>query len=144
MGIIEYEQKVKKVKTSEGTYSGYFDGKNRSEKPLGFCHYAEHKGYVSSDLLKSHKCLEKGCPLLSKYEDSPFFVDRARRNEDKKLRKQGVSKPISPIVCCDCGKVFKTRCNDTAVSIVRRARSSNWLIGKDTAICKDCRRKRRG
>ena len=144
MGIVEYEQKVKKVKTSEGTYSGYFDGKNRSEKPLGFCHYAEHKGYISSDLLKKHKCLEKGCHFLSKYEDSPFFVDRARRNEDKKLKKQGVNKPLSPIVCCDCGKVFKACYGDTAVSIAKRARGSDWLVGHDNAICRDCRRNRRG
>lgn len=142
MGIIEYEKKVKKAKTSDGSYSGYFDGKNRTEKPLGFCHYENHRGYVSVDLLKKHNCLGKNCPHLSKYEDSPYFVDKARGDREKQLKKQGLyTGKTEPLICSSCGRVFKACNRDTAVTIAKRARSSKWQVGRDIVVCNICKQK---
>jgi len=33
---------------------------------VGYCNNLSHRGYVSKSLLKSHECIEKQCPLLTK------------------------------------------------------------------------------
>lgn len=40
---------------------------------LGFCHSKLHPGIVTRSVLKSHGCLEKGCPSLQKYDDRPYW-----------------------------------------------------------------------
>ena len=59
------------------------------ENAVAFCHSLKHKGYLSESMLKQHGCLEKQCPMLSKYEDRAFWIKRKIRNELKKLHKNG-------------------------------------------------------
>jgi len=33
---------------------------------VGYCNNLSHRGYISKSLLKSHECVEKQCPLLTK------------------------------------------------------------------------------
>ena len=143
MGVAEYENKVKKVQTRNGQYSGYFDGVNRSEKPLGFCHCSKHKGYVSSDLLKTHNCLGRECTYFCKYEDSPYFIDRHRRNKAKRDG-CGTQGKVRPLHCSGCGKSFNPLSTDTLMDLLRRARKQGWRIHKDHEECKDCAKCRKG
>ena len=52
---------------------------------LGYCHYKKHKGYMTKALLKEHECLKKSCPLLEKFENRPFWI---QREEAKRLKKE--------------------------------------------------------
>lgn len=140
MGVVEYENKVKKVQTRDGQYSGYFDGVNRSEKPVGFCHCKQHKGYVSSDLLKKHNCLGRECRYFCKYNDSPYFIDRYRRNKSKRDG-NGVAGKVRSLHCRECGKTLKPTSHENLVSLLRRARKLGWQIHKDCEICSSCKSK---
>lgn len=52
------------------------------KKACGYCYL--HHIAMSPASMKTHECLKKQCPRLKKYEDHPFWVDRARKNELKK------------------------------------------------------------
>lgn len=134
MGVVEYENKVKKVQTRNGQYSGYFDGVNRNEKPLGFCHYKNHSGYVSSDLLKKHNCIGRECHYFCRYDDSPYFIDRYRRNRAKR----DLNGRVKPLKCRHCGAEFKPNSRDNLLSLLKSARKSGWRIHRDYEECKKC------
>lgn len=138
MGIADYEKKVSKVLSRDGLYSNYFDGKNRAEKPCGYCHYVQHRGFISHDLLKSHECMEKNCPHFSKYCDSPLFVDRRYKSLEKKLKKDGSPYKIE-IVCGSCGRVA-TLGKESAVDFVHRLKGAGWSIGYEDSICRECKK----
>ena len=59
----------------------------KQSKAIGFCHSAQHQGYMSEKMLKAHGCLGKNCPYLEKYEDMQFWKDREKKKADKKARK---------------------------------------------------------
>ena len=55
------------------------------EHSVGYCHCKTHKGKISVKMLKKHQCLGKQCPFLQKYEDHPYWEQRRRKKELKKL-----------------------------------------------------------
>ena len=134
MGVYEYENKVKKVQTRNGQYSGYLDGVNRNDKPCGFCHCHLHRGYVSSDLLKKHNCTGRECKYFTRYNDSPYFIDRYRRN----IAKNKSDKEVKPLKCAYCGKLFVPNEKGDLLSLLRQARKAGWVIHKDVEECKEC------
>ena len=54
------------------------------EARIGYCHNNTHIGYVSHKIMKQHGCLAKQCPYFRKYEDHPYWINRAKINEKKK------------------------------------------------------------
>lgn len=54
---------------------------------IGFCHYPVHRGGVTKALLKSHKCISKGCKFLQKYEDIPYWEAAEQIDASKKKMK---------------------------------------------------------
>lgn len=54
---------------------------------IGFCHYAEHKGYITRAVLKTHDCDSKKCHYLERFEDHPFWVERKRQKDRRKNNK---------------------------------------------------------
>lgn len=75
MGYIEYK---------------VIDGNYTNRNPVGYCSY--YKGYLTSKLVKLHKCDKRGCKRLCKY-DHPYWreeeIKRKRKREMKKLKKNG-------------------------------------------------------
>lgn len=59
------------------------------ENAIAFCRSYNHMGYLDENMLKKHRCLEKQCPMLSRYEDREYWVKRAIKKEVKKLHKNG-------------------------------------------------------
>lgn len=59
---------------------------------VGFCHIQTHPGKLTKNLLREHECLEKKCPFLEKYEDSPFWIDYQRRCLARSSAKQNKKK----------------------------------------------------
>ena len=50
----------------------YIDNVFRQGKPCAYCHSARHRGYLSPNLIRRHKCIEKHCSCLQKY-DHPYW-----------------------------------------------------------------------
>lgn len=65
----------------------FIDGHQEMEKPVGFCHNKIHKGCLSGKQLHKHKCLQKKCSFLQKYEEHPYWVERANIKKKKQQRK---------------------------------------------------------
>ena len=56
------------------------------ENAVGYCHYYKHRGFMSIKLVKLHKCLEKNCPYLHKYEH-PIWEKKNCVKVMRKMRK---------------------------------------------------------
>lgn len=66
----------------------YFKEHIRDTKICGYCHSKVHKGYLSVKMLKKHKCLQKQCPMLERYEDHSYWKQRAIIKARKKAKKE--------------------------------------------------------
>lgn len=66
----------------------YFGQRPKDSRICGYCHSKMHKGYLSVKRLKSHKCLQKQCPMLEKFEEHPYWQERARIKAKKKAKKE--------------------------------------------------------
>lgn len=57
---------------------------------VAYCHLNAHKGALSKNMLKQHQCLAKQCPFLEKYEDHPYWKERARKKAEAKAAKKQI------------------------------------------------------
>lgn len=64
----------------------FIDRKYHSKKPCGYCWMKKHRGYLTVSLLKQHKCLEKKCVYLQKFEQHSYW--KQLENEKKKMREK--------------------------------------------------------
>ena len=83
----------------------YLQGQPSREKAIAYCHNPKHLGYLSLRLIKCHKCLDKHCKYLHPYEEKPYWIDRKRRRNDKKLKEyirkgniEGIGEHIARII----------------------------------------------
>lgn len=81
----------------------YMDGVRRNKPPIGYCHCYLHKGYLTSKLLRKHKCLTKNCHYLEKYEQHRYWKERERKRKEKKERKNGITLRIERSLRSDSG-----------------------------------------
>lgn len=66
-----------------------FDGVYRNHtKIIGRCTCHLHIGYISEDLLKKHKCIEKGCYYFFKYESAPYWQTVINAKKEKEISKK--------------------------------------------------------
>lgn len=64
------------------------DGNYTNRRPVGYCRY--YKGYLTSKLVKLHRCDKRVCKRLCKYEHSYWEEEenkRKRKREMKRLKK---------------------------------------------------------
>lgn len=92
------------------------------ENAVAFCHSNGHKGYLDENMLKKHKCLEKQCPMLSKYEDRAYWIKRTIINEVKKLHKAG-----GGCICID-GTKYRTDNIDRLYAVCKRIKEKEKRI----------------
>lgn len=69
-----------------GRVSGLYDSHIDKERACGYCYY--HKCHLTVRQLKSHKCLQKNCNRLERYEDHQWWKQRERAKAKKKLNKE--------------------------------------------------------
>ncbi len=43
------------------------------ETIVGYCHFADHKGYITEEMLSQRKCIEKNCGFLERDYTYPFW-----------------------------------------------------------------------
>ena len=57
-----------------------------SKYPVGYCKL--HRKTLSVNQMTKKKCLKKECWYLVKYEDNPFWKERAKRKAQAKANRQ--------------------------------------------------------
>ena len=55
---------------------------------IGYCHNDIHKGYISVSLLNEHDCVGKQCTFFHKFEESPYWIRKSRKEEADKIAKE--------------------------------------------------------
>lgn len=54
---------------------------------VAWCHHRMHWGNMTLKMVKKHECLKKQCPFLEKFEDHPYWKQRAIKKQKKKEKK---------------------------------------------------------
>lgn len=76
-------KETRKVYLIDGSFR-----KVRINNIVGYCKYHLHKGYVNIELLQKHKCIEKKCCFLDKFDIYPFWVSYNRKEQLKQMKKE--------------------------------------------------------
>lgn len=112
--------------------------KIRKGKIVGYCHNIIHKGALTSQLLKEHKCIEKECTYFKKCTKAGFWEaqERTRKMKEKskerkkqtKLKKQENDEIINEIKSCAEKIVIETSYNIMVTSVVKRAKEKYTIF----------------
>lgn len=54
---------------------------------VGYCHFKEHSGFITKNVLKEKDCYNKGCSYFERYDECPYWAEKARKKEIKTRRK---------------------------------------------------------
>lgn len=65
----------------------YFIGQPKKGKAVAWCGHYKHRGYLSLNNMRNHKCLEKQCGYFVKIAH-PYWEEREKRNAEKRQRKR--------------------------------------------------------
>ena len=60
----------------------------KKEHAIAYCHHNQHAGYLSSNLIDAHRCLDKQCPYLEKYETKEYWLKKRLIKVIQKHRKK--------------------------------------------------------
>ncbi len=63
----------------------------RTDAILGYCHCAEHRGFVTKNVFDGHDCLKKGCFYFEKFENCPCW-ERAEARKKQAERERALRK----------------------------------------------------
>jgi hypothetical protein len=87
------------VKTIEGVWKDV-----KVKNIVGYCHYKHHKGVLTKNLFKFHRCDRRGCYYFQKFAEYPFWENMekqkaiektfAEKEKEKKLSKVYISNDI--------------------------------------------------
>lgn len=69
-----------------GRVNGLYNSHLDKSKACGYCYY--HKCALSVKQLKAHKCLQKNCDRLKKYESHEWWKQRERAKAKRKANKE--------------------------------------------------------
>ena len=82
---------IRKTKSKEYAKSSrgntWMNGQSNEKNAIAFCHNPKHVGYLNCSLMKNHRCLEKQCRYLQKYEEKEYWIKKSIKQALKKLRK---------------------------------------------------------
>ena len=54
---------------------------------IGYCHYPHHRGFISRNLMESHRCIQKNCPYMEVNESAGYW-EAVRGREVGQMRKR--------------------------------------------------------
>lgn len=69
-----------KVKYIDGIYRYY-------DKRIGFCNNNIHRGFLTTQLYKEHKCSEKNCIFFQARENHPYILMQVKKQKAKEIKK---------------------------------------------------------
>lgn len=83
--------RYKKLKKNAfGLYEKSFSvmkGQPPKEKAVAFCSCNTHRGWLSLKMMREHGCLGKQCPFLKQRKEHPYWEERAKSKERRRLKK---------------------------------------------------------
>lgn len=59
----------------------------KDSQKFGYCHNQKHRGWVSMQTAKDHKCLEKKCPFLKLNKEHSYTKQKEKQNLENRVRK---------------------------------------------------------
>lgn len=69
-----------------GDYKSFI-GQPKKGKAVAWCGHYKHRGYLSLNNMRNHKCLEKQCRYFVKIAH-PYWEEREKRNAEKRQKKR--------------------------------------------------------
>lgn len=67
---------------------GLYGARIEKERACGKCHY--HNLYLTPRMVKAHKCLQKQCGALERYEEHEWWHQRELTKQRKKQKRQAI------------------------------------------------------
>ena len=108
---------------------------------VGFCHYKHHKGVLTKNLFKAHRCENRGCYYFQKFAEYPFWENRERQKEAEKIfaereKEKQISKVyISNDILSDIGTMISDHPLPTIVTSITRINPNriqvNYVTDRD-------------
>jgi hypothetical protein len=79
-----------KAEQEQCTVKRCVDGIRRkgTKEYVGYCWFKEHKGYLTRKLMKEHQCTGKECHYFQKFEDAPYWKEKAAIKKKRKDKKE--------------------------------------------------------
>ena len=65
--------------------------------PVGYCHNAEHPGYVSKGLMDCKGCVEKNCYYFERYGTHPMWMQKEEARKKGEKRKKWLNERSSEL-----------------------------------------------
>ena len=59
----------------------------KESRAVAICHLPKHRGYITPEAMKEHKCLEKNCTQFEKIEDAAYWKQKEFTKKCRKARK---------------------------------------------------------
>lgn len=62
---------------------------------VGYCHFKEHSGFITKNVIKEKDCYNKGCGYFERYNDCLYWVEKERKKAKKarwKMERQAEKK----------------------------------------------------
>lgn len=88
MRRINEDGEIMAIGIEDREYVKLFDGHMcKSSNVVGYCHSAEHRGYISKALLGTHECIEKQCSGLQKLNPGYWEALESAEREKRERRK---------------------------------------------------------
>ena len=69
-----------------GDYKSFI-GQPKKGKAVAWCGHYKHRGYLSLNNMRNHRCLEKQCRYFVKIAH-PYWEEREKRNAEKRQKKR--------------------------------------------------------
>lgn len=66
------------------------DGNSFNSKPIGYCLYSKHKGYLTVKISKVHKCFEKNCKFLIINPEHEYTTQLQKMREYKERKRKKI------------------------------------------------------
>lgn len=85
----KYEKALRNIAEGGTIYCRTLDGSFCCDtKCVGFCWSKLHKGYITKNLMKQHRCIEKNCKSFQKIPDAPYWAVKETKTQKRKNRKE--------------------------------------------------------
>lgn len=88
MGNRDWNILLKEINTEGTPVKHYMKGQPIKSNTVGWCLNNKHKGAISLNMLKKHKCIDRNCRFFRKNEEHGYWKYKEGLKKDKKNKKR--------------------------------------------------------
>ncbi len=103
---------MQEISFNEKSYQTAFGSADINKTPCGYCKFWQHKGYLTSPMLKKHKCIQKNCKYFTGNPNSEAFVMQKNKINTKKAHKKNRKRYL-------CGEITREEYENLTLQIGR-------------------------